>query len=83
MANVNRDQISALYFGLFNSSSSMSHSQVYKLTPGELSIDRSDSYWSARFTKSGYIFSGTKLELGQEKRDELSLLMAKVPSRDF
>jgi len=82
MKHLNRDKISAIYFGLF-SSNSWSISTAYKLTEAFLFADKSESYWSSRFTKNGYTFLGDKIDLDINKFAEITSLLAQVPSDIF
>jgi hypothetical protein len=82
MTHLNRDEISAIYFGLF-SSNSWSTSIAYKLTEKCLFADKSESYWSSRFTKNGYTFLGDRLDLDENKFAEITSLLAQVPSDIF
>lgn len=82
MTHLNRDKISAIYFGVFKSDS-WSTSTAYKLTDDFLFVDKSESYWSSRFTKNGYIFLGDRLDLDKNKFTEITSLLAQVPSDIF
>jgi hypothetical protein len=82
MTHFNKDKISAIYFGLF-SSNSWATTRTYKLTENFLFIDKSESYWSSRFTKNGYTFLGDKLDLEENKFAEITSLLGQVPSDIF
>ena len=82
MTHFNKDKITAVYFGIF-SSNSWSTSTAYKLTEEFLFVDKSESYWSSRFTKNGYTFLGDRLELDEDKFTEITRLLAQVPSDIF
>ncbi len=82
MVCFNKDDIRALYFGRF-SSSRWSPSVVYKLTADAIFEDPSESFWSARFTKDGYHFSGVSKEMEAHQFNVISPLLSQVPARIF
>ena len=82
MTYFSKHEIAAVYFGIFNSNS-WSTATAYKLTEDFLFVDKSESYWSSRFTKGGYTFLGDKLELEEEKFAAINSLLAQVPSHIF
>lgn len=82
MTHFTEQKIAAIYFGIFYSNS-WSTAITYKLTENFLFVDKSESYWSSRFTKRGYTFLGDKLELEEKKFAAINSLLAQVPSHIF
>lgn len=82
MNYLDKRKISAIYFDIFISYS-WSPSFAYKLTADSLLRDESQSYWSTRFTKAGYVFAGSKVKVGGETFAKISGLFNKVPASIF
>ena len=82
MAYFNKEKISALCFGIFNSNR-WSTCTAYKLTEHFLYADKSETYWSSRFTENGYLFSGDKVNIDDVKFGKVSSLLSLVPLNIF
>src|SRR5690349_13851592 len=78
-----KDDISAVYFGIMRSDYIGPPQVVFRLSAAELFVDRSESFFSTRFSREGYRFRGERLEVPSEARHAASEILESVPRKFF